>query len=179
MTRDDAGKHEELIIVARAVRVRGLIGELVAEVLTDFPERFEQISEMIGVAPGGERKPLELEKYWFQNDRVVLKFAGYDTVEAANELVGFQFGIGESERIELPAGQFYDWELEGCSVEVVNGPSIGTVREVMRTGGVELLVVEAGPKNDHLIPMADSIVVEIDVARKMIRVDPPEGLLDL
>ena len=44
-----------LVIVARAVRTRGLKGELVADLLTDFPDRFEAVSELWDVGPDGER----------------------------------------------------------------------------------------------------------------------------
>ena len=172
-TRDD------LIIVARAVRTRGLKGELVADVLTDFPERFEQVSELTGVSPSGERRQLVLESHWFQKDRMVLKFAGYDSIESAKTLVGYDFGVPEAERIELAEDEFYNWELEGCLVETTLGSAIGKVREVMRTGGVELLVVENEQRSEIFIPMVASIVIEIDVAGKRIVVDPPEGLLDL
>jgi 16S rRNA processing protein RimM len=172
-------KRDDLIIVARAVRTRGLKGELVADVLTDFPDRFAGITELTGVGPGGERKQLELEISWFQNNRIVLKFAGYDSIESAKALVGYEFGLPEAERIELSKDEFYDWELEGCSVETKLGPVIGIVREVMRTGGVELLVVEDERQREILIPMAQSIVVDIDVSKKKILIDPPEGLLDL
>ncbi len=172
-------KRDDLIIVARAVRTRGLKGELVADVLTDFPDRFAGITELTGVGPGGERKQLELEISWFQNKRIVLKFAGYDSIESAKALVGYEFGLPEAERIELSKDEFYDWELEGCSVETKLGPVIGIVREVMRTGGVELLVVEDERQREILIPMAQSIVVDIDVLKKKILIDPPEGLLDL
>ena len=170
--------RDDLIIVARAVRTRGLKGELVADVLTDFPERFEKISELTGVAPDGKRKQLELENFWFQNDRVILNFADHDSVESAKTLVGFDFGVPEAERVELGEGEYYDWELEGCSVETNSGLVVGRVREVMRTGGVELLVVD-GEKQEVLIPLAETIVVEIDVENKRIVVDPPEGLLEL
>lgn len=172
-TRDD------LIIVARAVRTRGLKGELLADVLTDFPERFEEVSELTGVSLSGERKQVELESYWFQNNRMVLKFAGYDSIDAAKALVGYEFGLPEAERVELAKDEFYDWELEGCLVESTLGPTIGQVREVMRTGGVELLVVENEERHEIFVPMVASIVIEIDVSRKKILIDPPEGLLDL
>lgn len=182
---DNQGEGQDqgdLIIVARAVRTRGLKGELVADLLTDFPERFENVTELTGVARNGERKLVELESYWFQNDRMVLKFAGYDTIETAKALVGYEFGLPEAERVELEADEFYDWELEGCAVENKLGERVGKVREVMRTGGVELLVVEddaAGTRREVFVPMAESIVVEIDISRKKIVIDPPEGLLDL
>ncbi len=167
-----------LVIVARAVRTRGLKGELVADLLTDFPERFETVSELWGVGPGGESKLFELENFWFQNERVVLKVAGFDSVEAAKALVGYEFGIPEAERVQLPENEFYDWELTGCVVEISGGQAIGNVREVMRTGGVELLVVE-NEGREHLIPLAEPIVLSIDIGAKKILIDPPEGLLDL
>jgi 16S rRNA processing protein RimM len=169
----------DLIIVARAVRTRGLKGELVADLLTDFPERFENVTRLLGVAPGGEREEFELEEYWFQNERVILKFEDYDTVETANRLVGFEFGLPEAEQVQLPSDEFYEWQLAGCSVEDAQGSVIGTVRAVMRTGGVELLVVDDGQDHEHLIPMAREIVVKVDIPGRKILIDPPEGLLDL
>ncbi|MBC8031992.1 MAG: 16S rRNA processing protein RimM [Pyrinomonadaceae bacterium] len=170
---------EELITVARATKTRGLKGELVADLLTDFPERFETVSRVFGIGPKGERQELELENYWFQNDRVVLKFSGYDNVDSAKALVGFTFALPEEERVELPDDEFYDWELEGCLVETNAGSSVGKVSRILRTGGVELLVVEDADRSEHLIPMAESIVVSIDISSKRILIDPPEGLLDL
>ncbi len=176
-----AGEEEEgeLVAVARAVKTRGLRGEVVAELLTDFPERFENLKRLIAVSPGGGRTSLALEDHWFQGGRIVLKFAGYDSMEAATKLIGQEFAVTEAERVELPEDEFYDWELTGCRVETVAGEQVGTVREVLRTGGVETLLVEnerAG--RDHLIPLAEEICVEIDVNRKLIRIDAPEGLLE-
>jgi 16S rRNA processing protein RimM len=110
---DDAGPSE-LVVIARAVRPRGLKGEIVAELLTDFPERFENVEELVLVSPRGERTTKRLEDYWFQNDRVVLKIAGYDDVDTAKELVGVEFAVPESERVPLPADHYYDWELEAA-----------------------------------------------------------------
>ena len=174
----DDGASSELVIIARAVKPRGLKGEIVAELLTDFPERFEDLDELVLVSPSGERTTKRLEDYWFQNDRVVLKLSGYDDVETAKELVGVEFAVPESERVPLPADHYYDWELEGCTVKV-GDDSIGQVSSVLRTGGAEILVVTDNSGKELLIPLADSIVVEVDAARKTIVVDPPEGLLDL
>lgn len=168
----------ELIVIARAVRARGLKGEIVAEMLTDFPERFEDVDELILVSPKGERRALTLESFWFQNDRVVLKLAGYDDVDAAKELVGFEFAVPETERVTLPSDHYYDWELEGCTVKV-GDQSIGQVKSVLKTGGAEILVIADEHGQERLIPLAESIVIEIDLAGKTIVVDPPEGLLDL
>ncbi len=168
----------ELVIIARAVRPRGLKGEIVAELLTDFPDRFEDVEELVLVSPRGVRTTKRLEDYWFQNDRVVLKLADYNNVDAAKELVGFEFAVPECERVPLPADHYYDWELEGCTVKV-GAESIGTVKSVLKTGGTEILVVADENDKERLIPFAESIVVEVDAEQKTIVVDPPEGLLDL
>jgi 16S rRNA processing protein RimM len=174
---ENAGSSE-LVTIARAVKPRGLKGEIVAELLTDFPDRFEEVEELVLVSPRGERSTKRLEEFWFQNDRVVLKLADCDDVEAAKELVGFEFAVPEADRVPLPADHYYDWELEGCTVRV-GAESIGAVKSVMKTGGTEILVVADQSGKEHLIPLVDSIVVEVDLAGKTIVVDPPEGLLDL
>jgi 16S rRNA processing protein RimM len=177
---ETASESDELVAVAFAVRTRGLRGELVADLLTDFPERFEGLEELIAVAPDGQRESLRLEAHWFQSGRVVLKFVGYDSIEKASELIGREFAVPEDERVELDEDEFYDWELVGCRVETVAGEAIGTVREVLRTGGVEVLLVESATMQgrEHMIPLAETICVEIDVEEKLIRVDAPEGLLE-
>jgi 16S rRNA processing protein RimM len=155
-----------------------LKGEIIAELLTDFPDRFEDVEELVLVSPAGERKTGKLENYWFQNDRVVLKLADYDDVEAAKKLVGFEFAVPEAERVPLPEDHYYDWELEGCTVKV-GVESIGKVRSIIRTGGIEILEIADENGKERLVPLVDSIVVAIDAAEKTIIVDPPEGLLDL
>ncbi len=168
---------KELVAIARLARVRGLRGEIVADLLTDFPERFENLETVTAILPGGERQDLKIEKFWFQKNRIVLKFDGFDSIEQAQSLINSEICIAESEAIELEADEFFDWELENCRVETLDGEQIGTVRGVMRTGGTENLVV-AGEAKDYLIPFATSICTEVDVENKLIKVDLPEGLLE-
>jgi 16S rRNA processing protein RimM len=176
-----AGPHlaDDLIAVAKIVKTRGLRGELVADLLTDFPERFEGLERLIAISPGGERLTLKLENHWFHDGRLVVKFAGYGSIDEAQKLVGYELAVPEAERVQLEEDAFYDWELEGCRVETIEGTQLGAVTEVMRTGGVEILVVKNNTGDEYLIPLAEDICVEIDIASKRIRVDPPEGLLEM
>ena len=168
----------DLVLIARAVKTHGLKGEVVAELLTDFPERFEDLDEVVLVSPGGEQKKIGIEEFWFQKDRVVLKLDGYDNVDVARSLIGYVFAVPESDRVQLEEDEFYDWELEGCTVKV-GDESIGQVRSVMKTGGTDVLVIGDDDGNERLVPLAAPIVVKIDPDAKTIVVDPPEGLLDL
>ena len=179
MSRADDESSESLVTVARAVRTRGLKGEVVAELLTDFPERFEELNELIAVSPDGSRDVVELEKYWFQNDRVILKFAGTDDPESARRLVGFQFAVPESETVPLDDDTYYDWELEGCAIQLITGEIIGEVKSVLKTGGSDILLIRTGDDRESLVPLADEICIKIEPDSKLIVIDPPEGLLDL
>jgi len=174
----DQTGSDDLIVIARAVRTHGLKGEIVAELLTDFPERFEEIDELVLVSASGERKLGQLEGFWFQKDRVVLKLAAYDDVERAKELIGYDLAVPESDRMPLESDEFYDWELEGCTVKA-GDKNVGEVRSVMRTGGAAVLVVDDNSGGEQLVPLAAEIVVNIDKAAKVILIDPPDGLLDL
>ena len=168
---------QELIAIAKIVRPRGLRGEMVADVLTDFPDRFADLENVIAVFPDGTRRNLIIEGSWVQKDRVVVKVAGVDSIEQADELRRAEICIPEADAADLDEDEFFDWQLEGCSVVTIEGEKIGVVREVMRTGGTENLLVESDER-DHLIPFAGSICTEVDVENKVITVDLPEGLLE-
>jgi 16S rRNA processing protein RimM len=169
---------DDLVVIARIVKSRGLRGEVVADMLTDFPERFEGLQD-VTVRPltGGAIRQLKIEKFWFQKGRVILKFAGLDTIEEAEKLRDSDVCVPEADAVELEDDEFFDWQLAGCRVETIDGAAIGEVSEVMRTGGTEILVV-AGDGKEFLIPFAESICTDVDIENKLIRVDPPEGLLE-
>lgn len=173
-------REVELVVVARVAKPRGVKGEVACELLTDFPERFEGLAELIAVFPGGRRERLKLEGHWLHGDRVVLKLGGFDSPEASAALAGCALAVPESEAVELAEGEFYDWQLEGCRVETIEGVKVGSVREVLHTGGeAPVLVIRNEAERENLVPLAESICVEINVAEKLIRVDAPEGLLEL
>ena len=170
----------ELVTVARVAKPRGVRGEVACDLLTDFPERFDGLEALIAVFPGGRRERLRLEGHWLHGDRVVLKLEGFDSPEASAALAGCLLAVPESEAVELEEGEFYDWQLEGCRVVTVEGAEVGTVREVLHTGGeAPVLVIRDGDERENLVPLAESICVGIDVDAKLIRVDAPEGLLEI
>jgi 16S rRNA processing protein RimM len=171
--------NANLIVVAHIVKVRGLRGEVVADLRTDFPDRFDHLKSLIGISNSGLRRSLQIEEHWFHRDRLVLKFTGFDSIDQAKELVHYDLAVPADEQIELPADTFYEWELIGSRVETVSGKIIGEVTEIMRTGGVEILTVVDQSGRDRLIPLAGDIVLKIDKDQKLIRIDPPEGLLEL
>ena len=166
----------DLIVIARIARPRGIRGELVAEVLTDFPERFDGLRAATAVLPNGGRRELKIENAWFQNERIVLKFEGIDSIEAGEDLRDAEICVPESDAVALDEGEFFDWQLEGCVAVTVDGERLGTIKGLMRTGGTEVLVIEG--EREYLVPFAESICTEVDIENKRIVIDPPEGLLE-
>jgi 16S rRNA processing protein RimM len=59
---------EELVAIAKLVKTRGIRGELVADILTDFPDRFEDLETVTAVLPDGSRRELKIENFWFRFD---------------------------------------------------------------------------------------------------------------
>ena len=171
--------ENDLIVVAHVVKTRGLRGEVVADLLTDFPSRFEKLKSLIGISRSDDKRSLQIEEQWFHGNRLVVKFAGFDSIDQAKELVNYDLAVPADDRVELPNDTFYEWELVGSRVTTIDGKEIGNVKEIMRTGGVEVLVVVDETGRDRLVPIAADIVVEIDKDQKLIRIDPPEGLLEL
>jgi 16S rRNA processing protein RimM len=172
------------LAVARIVKPQGRRGEVAAEILTDFPERFERLRRVYLENSTGEPEAFELENAWPHKGRVILKFSGVHTISAAEGLRGKHVLIPAEEKVQLPSGSYYLWELQGCRVLTSSGGrelEIGTVTDIERTSGADLLHVapiEAG-RGELLIPLAETICTRIDPGTKSIWINPPEDLLDL
>ena len=166
------------IAIARIARTRGNRGEVLADLYTDFPDRFDALEEVWLEAEARPRRHMALEESWEHKGRRVLKFAGVDSISAAEEWVGCWVVIPVDRAVPLPEGTYFDHDLMGCAVEDAAGNRLGTVREVLHIAGNSQLVVEhAG--GEYLIPAVESICLEVSVKEKRIRVDLPEGLMDL
>lgn len=169
---------DELISVAYIARPQGVRGEVIADLLTDFPERFSRLRTALVKMANGELVSLRLENFRPHKGRILLKFAGYDDMNSAEALRDARVMITADQLVKLPKDSYYDFDLVDCEVKTAEGKSIGKVTGVQRFGAAPLLVVKDGDR-EHLIPLASSICTTVDVAQKLIIVDPPEGLLEL
>jgi 16S rRNA processing protein RimM len=172
---------QRFLAIARVVRPQGRRGEVAAEILTDFPARFDHPGPVFLEHPGRPPDSCEVERAWMHKGRVILKFAGIDSIDGANRLRGLYVLIPREERTELCDHRYYVSDLVGCRVitEHEKRRELGTVTEVEPTGGVDLLHVRRPDGRELLIPLAAAICTRIDPESKLIVVDPPEALLDL
>jgi 16S rRNA processing protein RimM len=170
--------EDDLISVARIARPQGHRGEVIADLLTDFPERFARLARVYVKRADGRLLLLDLENSRPHKGRVALKFAGCDSISGAEELRRALVMVPRDQLVELPEDTWYDFDLVGCEAVSVEGEYLGRVEEVQNYGAAPLLVVRDGAR-ELLIPLVLSICVEISTERKRIVVNPPEGLLDL
>jgi 16S rRNA processing protein RimM len=162
--------------IARIVRKRGVRGEVAAELLTDFPERFSSLDE-VRIFDVEKEYWEEIEKHWFQKNRVILKFRGRDRPEEVEELIGGDVQVSQDQRVSLPQDSYYHSDLIGCEV-IENEEVLGGVTGILETGaaGCNLVVTKADGE-EFMVPMVRKFVLEVDVGRKVIQVSLPSGLV--
>lgn len=148
---------------------------------TDFPERFDDLSDAWLALPDGTLRPVKLESHWFHKDDLILKFEGVDSRTDAESLAKAKVQVPISERVELEEDEFFVDSLIGCRVETSDGALLGEVIEVADMGGGETLVVKPTDETDgieYLIPFVRDICSEVDLEARRIRATLPEGLLE-
>ena len=169
---------DRFVTIARIVKVRGLRGEVAAEVVTDFPERFAS-TQGVRVLCSPSESWEQIESHRFHNGRVLLKFLNRNSPEQAEELVGGQVQIPEQGRSALPEGSYYESDLIGLRV-VQDDELMGDVVDLFRTGREgENLVVKGSSGQEFMIPLVREFVRQVDVDKKLIRVSLPSGLVDV
>jgi len=169
------------IAIATIVRPQGRRGEVLAEILTDFPSRFTGLQHAFLNDPGSIPREVKIERTWLHKGKVVLKFGGVDSIDDAEGLRGRYVLVREEEKVALPAHQYYWFDLKGCQVEILREGTrhrLGVVTDVEPTGGVDLLHISDGSE-EILVPLAEDICKVIDPEARLIVIDPPEDLLDL
>jgi 16S rRNA processing protein RimM len=181
LTRGEATGRQRpaWLSVARIVKTQGRRGEVAAEILTDFPERLLERHQVWLWDGRSEPRPVRVEKTWPHKNYLVFHFSGYESISAANELVGLEIQIPRAEATR-PAGTFLLDELVGCRVfDQGSGAEFGRVRELIPTGGTEVLAVETAEGKELLIPFAEEYCRRIAPEEERIEVVLPEDLQNL
>jgi 16S rRNA processing protein RimM len=193
------------IVLAQILRPQGRRGEVLADLFTDFPERFDQ-HPRVWLAPpgfadqganpatpqetvGSAAQPAEVVAHWLpvgrNAGRIVLHFAGIDTIEQAEKLAGKEVIVPLAERLPLDPGAAYISDLVGSTVYDRELP-LGVIESVefptsadgtRRLEEAAPLLAIVSPEGDEiLIPFASAFIVNLDLAHKSIFMELPEGL---
>ena len=162
--------------IAYVLKAHGLKGEVTLTLLPECPA-LESL-ESVFLEIRSQLVPHFIASCSTKGVKAYVKFEGVNSPEAAEGLKGSAIYIPKNMRPGLAKGEFYDDEITGFAVEDTKLGPVGTVREVLVTGAGNHLVVLHNGK-DALIPMNGPFIKSVNKSKKVIRVDLPDGLLDL
>jgi 16S rRNA processing protein RimM len=166
----------EMVAIGRVVKPQGRKGEVLVEPFSDRPERFPTLREVYVPGEGGSARVLAVVGCWPHKGRFVLHLEGVGSIDEAERFRGLDLRIPEGDLPALPPGSYYHHPLRGRAALDEAGARVGTVPDVLATGGAApgLAVRRAGA--EPLIPLADACVRAADRARGRIVVVRPQYL---
>jgi 16S rRNA processing protein RimM len=190
----------EFVTLARLLRPQGRRGELLADLLTDFPEQLDNASGVYLVAANAEAPTaastrIAIESRWMPTGknagRIVLKLAGSESINDAERLVHMKLMVPASERPALDEDTFYVSDLIGSTLYDRDKP-VGEVVDVefatspdgktRLAEAAPLLAVQliGAPSESEplLVPFVRAQLLSVDTAARRIVMQIPPGLLD-
>lgn len=173
------------VLLARIVRPQGRHGEVLADILTDFPQHFAQRKGLFlrpsASAQLSTMSEARVDAHWLHKGRVVLKFSHVHSINDAEKLRGFEVVISPEERMPLADDAVYVSDLVGSRViDVVRGGAVdaGEIIDVEPEGaGPAMLVIRTPAGDERLIPFVRAYLKKIDIAGKRLEMELPDGLL--
>ena len=154
-------------------RPHGLRGEIVMDLHTDFPERLKRGRKLL---VSDDHTPLSIQSVREHQNGVLIKFSGIDTPEDAGKFRNQWVYVKASDVPPLPEGKLYQHELFGFKVVDENENLVGELVEIIETGANDVYVVKDESGRELLLPAIPSVILNLDVERRLMRVHVLEGL---
>jgi 16S rRNA processing protein RimM len=168
---------QALVPIGEIVGTHGIKGHLKVMPYGDSMDLFFPGKEL-AVSRGGEALATFRIAFAGPHKRVIrLGLEGIGSIETAEAWIGCQVCIDNISLPQLEEGSYYWHQIMGLEAFTLDDRRLGRVVAILPTGSNDVYVVRDG-KREVLIPAIDSVVVDIDLKQKMLRVDLPEGLED-
>lgn len=162
----------DLITIGKIVAPHGVRGDVRILPLTDFPDRFYELKAAF-VDDFGQ---LKLESAKQHKKFVLLKFAGFDSMNDAERLRNKLIKIRHEDVVKLPEGQYYIFDIIGLNVFTEDGELLGIITDVLQPGSNDVYVIELQDKSELLIPAIKEVVKKIEIANKQMIVKLQEEM---
>ncbi len=157
--------------MARIAKAHALGGEVTVDLYTDFPERLPGRELLLSGC--GQLRQVRVEALrGLSGQRAIIKLAGVDAREQAEELRGCLLSVRREDIPDLPAGEYYDFQIVGLRVVTSDGRDLGEVVEVLHTGANEVYLTE-----QVAVPAVAQFVKHIDLDQGQIVVEGLDELL--
>ncbi len=162
------------LAVGKLRRPHGVHGEMIMDVLTDFPERLEPGAQLFA---GQEHLPVRLMGRRPHGQALLVSFEGYDSPEKVGELRNQFIYVSASNLPALDEDEYYFHELIGLQVYTENGDLLGTLTEILETGANDVYIVQPENGPDILLPAIEDVIVDIDLEQGVMHVRLLPGLI--
>lgn len=165
------------IVIGRVLRPHGIRGEVLVEVITDFPERFDALEVAYLGYDNWHATPLRIRTRRWHRAGALLSFEGYPDRTSVEALRDMFVQIPIEEAKPLPEGSYYAHELVGLEVITTEGEELGRISDVLFTAANDVYVVQTA-RGELLLPAIHQVIKEIDPAAGHIIVELLPGLLE-
>lgn len=163
----------EFLVIGKLRAPHGLRGEVLMDVLTDFPERLKPGVE---VYVGEEHRPVRIRSRRDALKGMLIGFQDCDTPEAAGEFRNKYVYTATANIPDLPEGEYYYHQLLGLNVVSDDGRDLGQLVEIMDTSANNVYLVRREGAPDLLLPAIDEVVLNIDLEQRQITVHLLPGI---
>lgn len=163
---------EPTVVVGKVTKAHGLQGEVVVLVFSDNPERFEPGSSMF-LEDGRE---VHVRASRPNGGRLLVAFEGVGDRTAAEALRGLTLVVPRSFLPELPEGEFWPHQLEGCVVVTESGRTLGAITDVVANRANDLWVAVDESGAETMVPAIREVIVDVDVEAGRVLVRDIPGL---
>ena len=170
--------ENNMITIGEIINTHGHLGEVRVWPLTDFPERFQDLKQVL-INKNGSLITLHIEQARTHKQFIIIKFNEITDMNDADALRGALLQIPMEELKELPENTFYIFDLIGLKVSADTGEQLGRITNVLQTGGNDVYVVKPTEGKEILIPALKHVVKEINTREKTMVVTLLPGLLDI
>lgn len=156
------------IIIGKFGKVHGIKGWIRVNSFAHPKENILNFSPWF-IKQHGEWQELDLEQALLRGNNIVAKLTDVDDRELAQTYTNIDIYVEKSLLPNLPKGEYYWHELEGLAVVNQESVDFGTVQYLFGTGSNDVMVVKNA--KERLIPYIDTVIVNIDLDKKLITVD--------
>ncbi len=165
------------VVVGRVGRPHGVRGEVSVEVRTDDPRARFADGSVLDTDPE-DRGPLTVSGSRWHGGRLLLSFDQVADREVAAGLRGALLVVDAADSAPPEdSDEFHDHQLLGLRAVTVTGADVGVIVDVLHLGQ-DVLSVRRPDGDEVLVPFVRAIVPTVDLAGRVVTLDPPPGLLD-
>ncbi|MCY7681794.1 ribosome maturation factor RimM [Bacillus velezensis] len=166
--------------VGKIVNTHGIKGEVRVISKTDFAEERYKPGNTLYLFAEGAAEPIKVtvSAHRLHKQFHLLQFKEMPSLNEVEHLRNMVIKVPEEDLGELEEDEFYFHEIIGCEVVSEDGELIGTVKEILTPGANDVWVVARKGKKDALIPYIASVVKDININEKKIKIHVIEGLID-